>query len=41
MYSGEMEGSSHQIDLSLFTEGIYFITIKSNDLVTTRKIIKH
>jgi len=41
MYSGEMEGSSQQIDLSLFTEGVYFITIRSNNIVTTRKIIKH
>ena len=40
MYSGEMEGISQQIDLSSFTEGVYFITIRSKDIVTTRKIIK-
>jgi hypothetical protein len=40
MYSGEMEGITHQIDLSSFTEGVYFITIRSKEIVTTRKIIK-
>jgi len=38
--SGEMEGTSHQIDLSSFQKGIYFITIRSKDFVTTRKIVK-
>jgi hypothetical protein len=37
---GEMEGTSHQIDLSSFQKGVYFITIRSKDFVTTRKIIK-
>jgi hypothetical protein len=36
----EMEGSSHQIDLSPFKKGVYFITIRSEDFVTTRKIFK-
>jgi len=40
IYSGEMEGSTHQIDLSSFQKGAYFITISSKDFVTTRKIIK-
>ncbi len=31
---------SHQIDLSSFQKGVYFITIRSKDFVTTRKIIK-
>jgi len=35
-----MEGTSQQIDLSSFQKGIYFITIRSKDFVTTRKIIK-
>ncbi len=37
---GEMEGTSHQIDLSSFESGVYFITIRSKDFVTTRKIVK-
>ena len=37
---GEMEGTSHQIDLSSFQKGVYLITIRSEDFVTTRKIIK-
>jgi len=35
-----MEGTSHQIDLTSFQSGVYFITIRSEDFVTTRKIIK-
>jgi len=35
-----MEGTTHQIDLSSFQKGIYFITIRSTDYVTTSKIIK-
>ena len=33
-------GSSQSLDLSSFQKGIYFIAIRSKDLVTTRKIIK-
>ena len=40
MLSKEMEGTTHQIDLSPFQSGVYFITIRSKDFVTTRKIIK-
>jgi hypothetical protein len=40
IFSMEMEGSHHQLDLSSFQKGVYFITIKSKDIVTTRKIIK-
>jgi len=39
--STEMEGTTHQIDLSSFQKGVYFITIRSKDYVTTRKIIKY
>ena len=39
-YSTEMEGTSHQIDLSSYPKGVYLITISSNDFVTTKKIIK-
>ena len=38
--TGEMRGTSHQIDLSSFQKGIYFITVRSKNFVTTRKIIK-
>ncbi len=40
IFSREMEGTSHQLDLSTFKKGVYFITIRSEDFVTTRKIIK-
>ena len=40
LYSEEMEGTFHQIDLFSFQKGVYFITIRSKDFVTTRKIIK-
>ena len=40
IFNGKMEGITHQIDLSSFRKGVYLITIRSNDLVTTRKIIK-
>lgn len=40
LYSKTMEGTSYQFDLSSFHKGIYFITIRSNDFVTTKKIIK-
>jgi N-acetylneuraminic acid mutarotase len=37
---GEMEGTTRQIDLSSFQKGVFFITIRSRDIVTTRKIMK-
>jgi hypothetical protein len=40
IYSKEMEGTTHQIDLSSFQKGVYIITIRSKDFTTTRKIIK-
>ena len=40
IYSERSEESNHQIDLSSFQKGLYFITIRSRDFVTTRKIIK-
>jgi len=40
LYRDEMEGSSHQIDLSTFQKGVYFITIRSKDFLATMKIIK-
>jgi len=40
IYSNEMEGNSHKINLSSFQKGTYLITIRSKDNVTTEKIIK-
>ena len=40
LYSENIIESRHQIDLSSFEKGVYFITIRSKDFVTTRKIIK-
>ncbi len=40
IYSTKMEGPTHQIDLSSFQKGVYFITIRSRDFVKTEKIIK-
>ncbi len=39
-YSTTLEGTTHQIDLSSYQKGVYIITIRSKDFVTTRKIIK-
>lgn len=35
-----LTGNNHQLDLSSFREGAYFITIRSKDSVTTKKVIK-
>ena len=40
IYSTQMEGTSHQINISSFQKGVYFITIRSRDYVRTEKIIK-
>ena len=40
IYQEGVEGTIHQIDLSPFQKGVYFITIRSKDYVTTKKIIK-
>ena len=40
VFIGEMEGSLHQIDLSSFQKGVYFITIRLKDFVKIEKIIK-
>ena len=36
----EMDGNTLQLDLSSFQKGVYLITIRSKDFLTTRKIIK-
>lgn len=40
LYSTSIDGLSIQLDLSPFQPGVYFITIRSEDFVTTKKIIK-
>ncbi len=40
LFNQVLEVNLHQIDLSSFQKGTYFITIRSKDFVTTRKIIK-
>jgi len=40
IYSSTMKETSYQIDLSSFQKGVYFITIRSKNSVTTEKIIK-
>lgn len=39
IFDKKMEGPLHQIDLALFLSGYYFITIRSDNIVITRKII--
>jgi lysophospholipase L1-like esterase len=38
--SVDMEEANYQLDFSDFQKGVYFITIRSKDYLTTRKIIK-
>ena len=40
LLSQELKGPTHYLDLSSFQKGVYFITIRSKDFVTTRKIVK-
>jgi hypothetical protein len=40
LYTDRMEGLTHQIDISSFEKGLYFITVRSRDYVKTEKIIK-
>lgn len=40
LYDIMIEGPTHQIDLSAFQKGIYFITVRYRDFVRTEKIIK-
>lgn len=40
VYSTQMNTSTHLIDLSSFRKGVYFITVRSKDIVATRKIVK-
>ena len=40
LLNAKLEGATHHLDLSSFQKGVYFITIRSKDFVTTKKIIK-
>ena len=40
MYNSKVAGPTHQIDLSSFEKGLYFIMIRSRDYVRMEKIIK-
>ena len=40
LLSKEFEGTTHQIDLSSFQKGVYLITIRSENFLITRKIVK-
>jgi hypothetical protein len=40
LYSSEKKSNNLEIDLSSFQKGIYFITIRSEQFVTTRKLVK-
>jgi len=40
LLNNEVEGHSHEIDLSSFQKGIYLITIRSKNIVVTEKFIK-
>jgi len=40
IFSSEIEKTTHKLDLSSFQKGVYIISVRSKDLIITRKIIK-
>jgi len=40
IFTGSFIGSLHEIDLSSFKKGIYFLHIRSDNLTATRKVVK-
>ena len=40
IYQEEMEGNSKLIDMTPFSKGVYFITVRSEEFVRTEKIVK-
>ena len=40
LYQGEMQGSSHRVDLSFFSEGVYLIFLKTRDYLCTNSFVK-
>lgn len=41
IYRTEMDGTSKQIDLTPFSKGVYFITVRSDAWVRTEKMVKY
>jgi hypothetical protein len=40
IYRTEMKGGSKQIDLTPFSKGMYFVTVRSKEFVRTEKVVK-
>jgi len=40
IYTSKIEGTSHQINLSNLSNGVYFVTVKSDNFYHTRRIMK-
>jgi len=40
IYKSDMVSTTHQIDISSFSKGVYFVTIRSKEFVRTEKIVK-
>lgn len=40
LYTSKIEGTSHQINLSNLSNGVYFVTVKSDNFYHTRRIMK-
>jgi hypothetical protein len=40
IFNGNIEGKTHQMDISAFQKGVYLLTIRSEDLTITEKIVK-
>ncbi len=40
VFSGKMQGPSQQLDLSSFPKGVYLVTLRSEEMVEIRKLIK-
>jgi hypothetical protein len=40
IYKSKIEGTLHQINLSNLSNGVYFVTVKSDNFYHTRKIMK-
>ena len=40
IYKGDMEGTTHQIDMTPFSKGVYFVMVRSKEFVRTEKVVK-
>ena len=36
----EMDGTTKQIDMSQFSKGVYFVSVRSKEFVRTEKVVK-